>query len=161
MDALANRLLLRAEVGELLDDYARCLDDGRLDEWPGFFLDDALYNILPRENFEDGLFTSLLYLDSAAMRRDRVMCVREVIIHQTVHSRHLAGGLRILESSADTVSAVSNFAVMHSDAEGNSKLFATGEYRDRLRRIDGRLKFAERIVLLDTFTIDSQLVEPL
>ena len=25
------RLLLRAEIGELLDDYSRCLDDGRLD----------------------------------------------------------------------------------------------------------------------------------
>ena len=160
MDATA-RLLLRAEIGELLDDYSRCLDDGRLDEWPGFFLDDALYNILPRDNFEENLFTSLLYLDSNAMRRDRVMCIRDVIIHQKVHSRHLVSGLRIIDAPADAITAVSNFAVMHSDAEGYSKLFATGEYRDRILRIDGRLRFSERIVLLDSFTIDSQLVDPL
>ena len=155
------RLLLRAEISELLDDYSRCLDDGRLDEWPGFFLDDALYNILPRENFEENLFTSLLYLDSNAMRRDRVMCIRDVIIHQRAHSRHLVSGLQIIEATQDAISSVSNFAVMHSDSEGYSKLFATGEYRDRVRRVEGKLKFSERIVLLDSFTIDSQLVDPL
>ena len=161
MDALTARLLLRAEISEFLDEYSRCLDDGRLDDWPDFFLDDALYNILPRENFEENLLTSLLYLDSNAMRRDRVMCIRDVIIHQKAHSRHLVSGLRILETTPDTVTAVANFAVMHSDSDGYSKLFATGEYRDRIRRIDGKLRFAERIVLLDSFTIDSQLVDPL
>lgn len=161
MDPLTTRLLLRAEIGEFLDEYSRCLDDGRLDEWPEFFLDDALYNILPRENFEENLFTSLLYLDSNAMRRDRVMCIRDVIIHQKSHPRHLVSSLKIIESAPDAIRAVSNFAVMHSDSEGYSKLFATGEYRDRIRRIDGRLRFAERVVLLDSFTIDSQLVDPL
>ena len=143
------------------DRYIRCLDDRALEAWPGFFLDDGLYNILPRENFEDGFETSLMILDSNGSRRDRVMCIRDVIIHQPVINRHFVSGFAIERLADGTIAMRSNFMVAQSDLEGYGKLFAVGEYRDVIVEKSGAFMFRERIVILDNFTVPSQLIDPL
>lgn len=152
---------LRGRFQEFSDRYVRTLDDRRFDEWPDFFLDRGVYNILPRENFEDGFETSLLLLDSNAARRDRLMCIRDVIVHQKVTSRHLVSGLQITPRDDGVFEMLSNFLVAHSDYDGNTKVFAAGEYHDIVEEGDGALNFRERIVLLDSFNIQSQLIDPL
>ena len=42
------------------------------------------------------------------------------------------------------------FAVYQTDQEGETRLFATGLYRDRLERAGEGLRIAEKLVLLDT-----------
>ena len=153
--------LLRVRFQEFGDRYIRCLDDRRFDEWLDFFLEDAVYNILPRENLEDGFETSLLLLDSNAARRDRLMCVRDVIVHQRATSRHLISGLQVTHQASGAYAVLSNFLVAHSDYEGNTKVFATGEYRDVIVEREGALKFRERLVVLGSFNIQSQLIDPL
>ena len=37
-------------VAELIADYAHTLDDGRIDLWPNFFTETALYHVTTREN---------------------------------------------------------------------------------------------------------------
>ena len=55
-----------------------------------------------------------------------------------------------------------NFQVVHSDNEGRSALYVAGEYRDLIVVGQGQeFLFQEKIVVLDTFTIPSQLAEPL
>ena len=46
---------LRLELEELYAAYAGCLDEERFEEWPEFFIEQCLYKIIPRENFERGL----------------------------------------------------------------------------------------------------------
>ena len=159
--ALDDAARLRWRFQDLSDRYVRTLDDRRFEEWPAYFLDKGLYNILPRENFEDGFETSLLLLDSNAARRDRVMCIRDVIVHQKVASRHMVSGFQITPRDDGGYEMLSNFLVAHSDHDGNTKVFAAGEYRDVVEESDGSLKFRERVVLLDSFNIQSQLVDPL
>ncbi len=53
------------------------------------------------------------------------------------------------------------FAVYQTDQEGESRLFATGLYRDALVTEAGRLKFRDKTVLLDTFAVPSLLSTPL
>ena len=43
-------LALRLEVEELFTEYTHVLDDGELEQWPEFFTDDCLYQIVSREN---------------------------------------------------------------------------------------------------------------
>jgi hypothetical protein len=45
--------------------------------------------------------------------------------------------------------------------DGRMDLFATGMYLDRVREEDGRLRFAERIVVCDSSRIDTLLAIPL
>ncbi len=45
----------RLDVLALYADYAACLDEARMDDWPGFFTEDAHYRLVPRENHDRGL----------------------------------------------------------------------------------------------------------
>jgi anthranilate 1,2-dioxygenase small subunit len=45
--------------------------------------------------------------------------------------------------------------------DGRSDLFATGRYLDRIVEEEGALRFAERVVLLDSRRVDILLVLPL
>ncbi|HWX02937.1 MAG TPA: anthranilate 1,2-dioxygenase, partial [Collimonas sp.] len=38
------------ELHQLQEAYVHALDNDRLEEWPEFFTDDCLYEIIPREN---------------------------------------------------------------------------------------------------------------
>jgi anthranilate 1,2-dioxygenase small subunit len=154
-------LELHWQLVEINQLYARCLDENRLDDWPNFFTDDAVYKIIPRENFDNDLHASLLFFDSNAMRRDRVLCIRDVNIYDIHVSRHFLGPVRI-DRRGELFEMTLNFLVLHSDNEGRSALFATGEYRDLVVR-GGRdeFLFREKIVILDTFNVPSQLAEPL
>ena len=53
------------------------------------------------------------------------------------------------------------FAVFQTDQEGETRLFATGLYRDRLEILGQRLKIRDKLILLDTFAVPSLLATPL
>jgi hypothetical protein len=48
--------------------------------------------------------------------------------------------------------------IMHT---GETMLFATGCYQDRIVVVDGRATFAEKVVILDSRQIDTLLAIPL
>jgi anthranilate 1,2-dioxygenase small subunit len=60
----------RYAIEELINAYGQCLDDNRLEEWPDFFTEDCLYQILPRENADQGLQIAVIYCDSRAMLQE-------------------------------------------------------------------------------------------
>ena len=68
---------------------------------------------------------------------------------------------RILTHEGDGPTVEAPFAVYQTDQEGETRLFATGIYRDRLERAGGRLKIRDKLILLDTFAIPSLLATPL
>jgi anthranilate 1,2-dioxygenase small subunit len=152
---------LRWRVADLNERYVRCLDDNEFDAWPGFFTEDGIYRIVPRENLDAGLPGSILFFDSNAMRRDRMLCVREVNIYRIHVARHYLGGVVIARQGEDAFAMRANFLVVHSDNEGRSSLYASGEYRDTVILRGDSLLFREKTVILDTFTIPGQLAEPL
>jgi anthranilate 1,2-dioxygenase small subunit len=53
------------------------------------------------------------------------------------------------------------FAVYQTDQEGETRLFATGLYKDRLEMAGPSLKIRDKLVLLDTFAVPSLLATPL
>ena len=46
---------LRKRLDDLQSDYAHTIDDGELEAWPKFFIEDAGYKIMTREPHEAGL----------------------------------------------------------------------------------------------------------
>jgi anthranilate 1,2-dioxygenase small subunit len=140
--------------------YVQCLDTKRLDDWPGFFCEDGLYRIYPRENLEAGLPACLIYLDGHRMMRDRVLCLREVILYADNAVRHFLGAPAIRDEGDGTYAVSTNVLVIHSDSEGHSRIFCAGEYRDRIVDRAGTLAFLEKTVVVDTFTVPSHLAHP-
>ena len=140
--------------------YAQCLDAKRLDAWVGFFAEDGIYRIYPREILEAGLPACLLYLDGRKMMRDRVLCLREIILYADNAARHFVGAPAIREEEGKVYAVTTNVIVVHSDVEGHSQIFCAGEYRDRIVERNGRLLFLEKTVVVDTFTVPSHLSHP-
>ena len=56
---------------ELYAAYTACLDEERFEEWPEFFVEQCLYKIVPRENFERGLPLATWLCEGIASRKPR------------------------------------------------------------------------------------------
>jgi anthranilate 1,2-dioxygenase small subunit/terephthalate 1,2-dioxygenase oxygenase component beta subunit len=143
--------------------YAEAIDDDRLEDWPGFFTEQARYVVTTAENFTRGLPLGLIYATSRAMLRDRVRSLREANVYEAQRYRHVVGVPLIEAAGPDGVCrARTNFLVVRIMHSGESLLFASGVYRDRIvRKADGGLWFAERVVVLDSRQIDTLLAIPL
>jgi 3-phenylpropionate/cinnamic acid dioxygenase small subunit len=150
------RALLR-----LLHRYVRCLDEKQINAWPGFFTENGVYKVYPRENLEAGLPACLLDIDSKAGLRDRALCLKEVSLYANNAARHFLGPSAIESDGKNAFAVTTNVLVVHSDVDGNSKVFCAGEYRDRIVEIEGKLLFREKVVVLDTFTVPSHLAMPI
>jgi 3-phenylpropionate/cinnamic acid dioxygenase small subunit len=103
----------------------------------------------------------VLYADSRAMMRDRVSALRHANIYEAQRYRHLVSATLVERIDTGTVRAVSNFAVVRIMHTGESMLFASGRYLDRIRLAGGTPQFEEKIVVLDSRQIDTLLAIPL
>jgi len=154
---------LRLKIEDLFARYVHCLDDDRLEEWPEFFVEEGRYRVTTAENLERNLPLPIIYADSRAMMRDRVAALRQANIYEPQRYRHTVSSLLINRVDAGSVRAVSNFHVVRVMQTGDSMLFATGRYLDRVR-IEGEgglPQFEERVVVLDSRAIDTLLAIPL
>jgi anthranilate 1,2-dioxygenase small subunit len=147
----------RAAVYDLLAEYGALIDAGKFDEWLDLFAEDCRYQVMPRENFERGLPAALIFCDSRAMLEDRIRALREANKYNIHTDRHIVGLPRI----SDVTLVEAPFAVYQTDQEGETRLFATGLYRDRLEPVGSRLKIRDKLILLDTFAVPILLATPL
>jgi anthranilate 1,2-dioxygenase small subunit len=151
----------RGAIEDLLAEYGALLDAAQYDEWLGLFAAECRYQVMPLENYDRALPVALIFCDSRAMLEDRIRALREANKYNIHTDRHIIGLPRILAHAADGPSVEAPFAVYQTDQEGETRLFATGLYRDRLERVDDRLKVRDKLILLDTFAIPSLLATPL
>src|SRR5499433_2369498 len=150
-----------AHLTRLNAEYARALDDDRLEDWPGFFTDPCLYSITSVDNQRQGLPAGLMYADSRGMLQDRVAALREANIYERQSYRHLVGLPAILGDKDGGARTETPFLVVRIMRDGTMDLFATGRYLDVLVEENGALRFRERIVVCDSGRIDTLLAIPL
>jgi len=154
--------MLRAEIDALYADYAHCLDNDALEEWPEFFTEDCRYRITSAENYEAGLPLGIVYATSKAMLVDRVMALRKANIYEPQRYRHMIGAIKIGAAEAEGVQpVVANLLVVRTMQDGAMTLFAAGRYVDRLVRKSSVWKFGGKDVVLDSRQIDTLLAIPL
>ena len=152
---------LRLAIGDLYAAYADCIDDDRLDEWPDFFVDDCRYLITSRDSHEKGLRHGVIYCASKGMLIDRVTAMRRANIFERHRYRHIVGQPRIGRIAGGVAEARANFLCVRIMHDGQSQLFATGRYLDRIKLDAEPFRFIERLVVLDSQKIDTLLVIPL
>jgi 3-phenylpropionate/cinnamic acid dioxygenase small subunit len=148
-------------VWQLNADYARAIDDDRLEEWPAFFADPCLYTITSADNHRQGMPTGLVYADSNGMLRDRVAALREANVYERQTYRHVVGMPAVLDIEDGVIRTETAFLVVRIMRDGRMDLFATGRYLDRLVEEGGTLRFRERVVVCDSSRIDTLLAIPL
>ena len=151
----------RATIHDLFAEYGALLDAAEDDQWLGLFSTRCRYEVLPRENWERGLPAGLMYCESRAMLEDRIMALREANKYNIHNDRHLIGLPRLTGRTDAALLVEAPFAVYQTDQEGETRLFATGLYRDRFEPAVGGLKIRDKLVLLDTFAVPTLLATPL
>jgi len=152
---------LRLGVGELIAAYADCIDDDRLEEWPDFFTEDCRYLIhRPREP-RRGLapWHHLCRLARHAGRPGDGDA--RANIYEAQRYRHIVGPVRIDRVEGGSPRRALTFSRCASMHDGDSQLFATGRYLDRIDVSATPFRFIERTIVLDSQKIDTLLVIPL
>jgi len=152
---------LLAQLTQLNAEYARAIDDDRLEEWPAFFTKRCVYKITSADNHRRGLEAGIVYADSIGMLRDRVSALREANVYERHSYRHLLGLPAILSEADGIVRAETPFLVARIMRNGDTAIFATGRYLDALVEDEGALRFRERVVVCDSGRTDTLLAIPL
>jgi anthranilate 1,2-dioxygenase small subunit len=142
-------------------DYARCIDDDRLEEWPGLFHGSCLYKITTASNYRDGLEAGIMFANSRGMLSDRVSALREANIYERQTYRHILGQPSILSENGTTVRSETSFMVARILQDGDTAIYATGRYFDVYEITDGAVQLNERTVVCDSSRIDTLLALPL
>jgi 3-phenylpropionate/cinnamic acid dioxygenase small subunit len=161
--ALIMDIELQLTVENLLARYVHAIDNDQLEAWPDFFVEQARYRITTAENQERGLPLSLVYADSRAMLRDRVNALRHANVYEAQRYRHTISSVLVERIDMHAARAVSAFQVVRIMHSGETMLFASGRYLDRIRIAGeaGIAQFEERIVVIDSRRVDTLMAIPL
>ena len=152
---------IRLGVEDLIAAYVAAIDDGRLEDWPNFFIEAGHYTILTRDDFENGFSFGVISAQSRAMLIDRVTALRQANIYEPHGYRHVVGPIRVITVADGVAEARSNFMVARIMKDGDTMLFVTGEYRDRIDVTSEPFRFVERLVITDSHKFDTLLALPL
>jgi anthranilate 1,2-dioxygenase small subunit len=151
----------RAELRDFYEDVAACLDAEALADFPGFFTEDAKYQVISRENHDDGLEHAPIFCLGRAMIEDRIMATVEAALYQPRSLRHFISGVRIVGQGDGEARVEANFLIIESLIEQDPQILMIGRYLDRVvRSEDGTLNFRERTCVYDNYRIRTTLVIP-
>ena len=151
-----HQLIARAQA-----EYTRCIDDGDLEQWPGFFTTSCLYRVTTADNHRRGLVGSMIYAASRGMLVDRVASLRDANIYERHAYRHLLGQPHVISDDGAEVRSETSFMVARIMRDGTTDLFATGRYCDVYVRDEAGVRLRERVVVCDSSRIDTLLALPL
>ena len=147
------------DIEKLHARYAHALDDDRLEDWPNFFTERGIYRIATAENEARGLPLPVVYCEGRAMLRDRVQSLRHANIYEPQRYRHIVSSVLVQRINDSLVSSKANFLVVRTMENGESTLFASGRYVDRI--LLGEMLYEERVVICDSRRFDTLLAIPL
>ena len=146
------------EVEQLHARYAHALDDDRLEDWPNFFTEGGIYRIATAENEARGLPLPVVYCEGRKMLRDRVQSLRHANIYEPQRYRHIISSV-LIEEGKGFVKSTSSFLVARIMENGETMLFASGRYLDRISVKE--MLYEERVVVCDSRRFDTLLAIPL
>lgn len=153
-------LMTRLELMSLQDAYVAALDADRLEDWPTFFTDDCLYEIIPAENEEFDLPAPLIQCSNNAMLRDRVISLRHANIYEQPAYRHMVSGMT-WSQEGDEMVMTSSYVVVNTSIEGESEIYQAGCYKDRVVRTPEGLRFRQKRCVYDTLRVQTLLAYPI
>lgn len=153
---------VKAQVDRFMADYAAAIDNDRLELWPDFFIDDCIYKVIARSDYDKGRPVGFMYCDNRRMLLDRVASIRSVNVFHPHHYRHVLGPTRILGERAGALLAETSFIVARTSvADGTTMIFSAGRYVDAIAFPNATAKLESRIVVTDSDSIDMLLVLPI
>jgi anthranilate 1,2-dioxygenase small subunit len=151
---------LQHAVERLHAAYAHALDADQLEEWPNFFTEDGVYRITTAESEARGLPLPVLYAEGRPMLRDRIASLRHANIYEPQRYRHIVSSILVEKLGPGKAKSIANFLVVRVMENGDTLLFASGRYLDRIA-LATQPRYEERVVICDSRRFDTLLAIPL
>jgi anthranilate 1,2-dioxygenase small subunit len=154
-------LMLRLELSAFQDKYISLLDNDRIEEWPGMFVEDCLYEIVSKENEDLGLPAPVIHCDNARMLRDRVVALRNANIYEKPVYRHFLSGLQFHTGPDGSYVMDTSYVVMNTSMDGETTIYQAGHYLDLVVRTPEGLRFKSKRCIYDTLRVQTLLAFPI
>ena len=153
-------VLLWFDLHRLQERYVTVIDSDRLEEWPELFTEDGIYEIVPKENADLGLSVGIMHCFGRPMMRDRIVSLRKANVFEPHTYRHMTSGLELTLVDGDTVETQSNYVVVQTLTNGESRVYQAGRYFDRIVRTVYGWRYQRKRVVYDTSRVPTLLVTP-
>lgn len=141
-------------------DYAEVLDSGQIEQWPGFFAEDAIYRVTSRENADGNYPAGLIYCEGMGMLKDRAFALANTETFAPRYTQHHVNNVRVLSVDGGIVTADANYLVLETLTDEPTRILQAGKYLDRLYLDGNRLLIKERQCIYHTLVIPNALVFP-
>jgi len=152
---------MRLDVQEIYFRYAECLDGGRLQQWPEFFLDSCTYRVMTRRSLRMGPDGDIMSLTSKTSMRDRIVAIGQSEDYEPHVQRHIISNFRVQAASDEELRVQANFQILRTFPERRTEYFVSGYYNDRIAVSGTRLNFREKLCVLDSDVPPDLLVYPI
>lgn len=153
-------LALENQLRRLYEEVAELLDTDNVEQFPNYFVEDCMYQVVSRENYSEDLPQATIYCDGLAMVKDRVVALRETQVFAPRVWRHFISGVRVTAIDGDEIHARGNFMLTEATSDENPTLFLVGQYLDILVRDGAGFKFKQRLAVFDNHHVTRSLIFP-
>jgi anthranilate 1,2-dioxygenase small subunit len=153
-------VILWYDLHRLQEGYVTVIDADRLEEWPDLFIEDCIYEIVPKENVDLGLPMGIMHCFGRPMLRDRIVSLRNANVFEPHSYRHMTSGLEFKLLDKDTVEMHSNYVVVQTLTDGESRVYQAGRYFDRVVRTPEGWRYQSKRAIYDTSRVQTLLVTP-
>ena len=160
METRMEDIILWYDLQRLQEHYISVIDADRLEEWPDLFTDECTYEIVPKENADLGLPVGIMHCFGRPMMRDRIASLRNANVFEPHNYRHMTSGMEFARIDADTVDMQSNYIVVQTLTDGESRLYQAGRYYDRVVRTAEGWRYQQKRAVYDTSRVQTLLVTP-
>ena len=160
METTIAEIILWYDLFRLQEHYVTVIDADRLEEWPDLFTEDCVYEIVPKENVELGLPMGIMHCFGKPMLRDRIVSLRNANVFEPHTYRHMTSGLEFKLVDKDTVEMQSNYVVVQTLTDGESRIYQAGRYFDRVVRTPEGWRYQTKRAIYDTLRVQTLLVTP-
>ncbi|WP_300709071.1 nuclear transport factor 2 family protein [Limnohabitans sp.] len=149
-------------VENLIYEWARAIDEDRVEAIAALLLPDGRYTVQSRFNHDRGLPMAIIDARSAAQLRDRIKSMRVANIYEPHHYRHILSGVQIVGEADGVLQVRSNYLVVRTmSLDGDMAIFSTGQCHDEVLITPEGPRFKKRLFLYDSRIIETLLVIPL
>jgi anthranilate 1,2-dioxygenase small subunit len=150
-----------AAIARLMTQYVHAIDNDELERWPQFFIEQSVYQILPRPAFEQGHPVGVWYCENRGMLEDRVRSLREINVYEPHVYRHVIGPTEITGVSGGVYRAQTGYIVVRTMEDGAMSVFSVGRYIDEIVVEKDTALLQKRIVVTDSARFDTLVVIPI
>ena len=156
----------RAAIENLNYEWARLIDEDRIEAIGDLMTENGSYKVASRFNVDRNLPSAVIDCRSRAQLLDRITSMRVANIYERQLYRHVVSGVQVLGPAegvaGDAWEARANYVIVRTmEHDGSMIVYSCGQYRDVVVFEGGQPRFARRHVVYDSRMIETVLVIPI